>query len=174
MSPMGRSRSLSNFQGWSLTPFGLQMSFSQGQVGPEAAGVVSIMLPFTGFAGIERPGGMMAIAATLDPARMPLLPATTLSRISECYKGSAGVEFHPASATCAGGKLNVAAWDQWAWVTPLFTLGASAPEARIKAALCPYKDLGLSAIATMAQLGISYYGWPYSAMALSSLPETCP
>lgn len=157
----------SNFQGWSLTPFGLEVSFSQGQVGPEVAGPMSTMVPFSRLTPISRPGGPMAIAAALNPVRMPLLPATSFPRVDECYAAE-GV------ATCAGGKLNVAAWDRWDYLTPVLALGPNVPEARVKAALCLTKDYGLSTVATVAQLGISYYGWSYSASSLSNLPKTCP
>jgi len=163
-----------NFQGWSLTPFGLQMSFSQGVAGPEAAGVESVMLPFAGFAGIARPGGPMAAAAALSPVRMPLLPATVPPRVNECFKASNGRDYQPAAATCPGGDLNVAAWDQWDYARPVLTLGAKPSEARLKAALCPFRLYGPGPLTTLAQLGISYYGWPYSAVELSKLPKTCP
>ena len=165
----------SNFQGWSLSPFGLQVSFPEGQVGPEIAGSISVMIPLARFAGIPRPGGPMAIAAALNPVHMALLPATALPHVSECYALSAPNPY-AVRATCAGGALNVAAWDQFINQPggPVLSLGRNVPEARIKAALCPYKDYGLSTIATLAQLGISYYKWPYSALALSNLPKACP
>jgi hypothetical protein len=171
----GTTAVASNFQGWSLTPFGLEVSFSAGQVGPDNLGVVSVMLPFSLLGGIARLGGPLSVAAALNPVRMALLPATTLPRVDECYAvpTTAGARHYPTPATCAGGKLNVASWYQLSYSDPALALGANASEARIKAALCPNKDMGLSTVATLAQLGISYYGWPYAALALSSLPKTC-
>jgi hypothetical protein len=163
----GTTAVASNFQGWSLTPFGLEVSFSQDQVGPHAQGVMSAMVPFSRLEPIARPGGPMAVAAAFNSARMPLLPATSAPRVDECY-------IVEGAATCGGGKLNVAAWDQWDYASPVLGLGPNVTKARLKALLCPMQADGPNTVATVAQLGISYYGWSYSAKSLSDLPKTCP
>ncbi|TAN29671.1 MAG: DUF3298 domain-containing protein [Actinomycetota bacterium] len=46
-----------NFANWNLTKKGLELTFSQGQVGAGAAGMVSIILPYSGFAQIANSPG---------------------------------------------------------------------------------------------------------------------
>lgn len=51
----------SNFSEWNLTPKGLEISFSQGQVAAVASGVVKVIIPYADLSGIAKnPGPLLA------------------------------------------------------------------------------------------------------------------
>jgi len=49
-----------NFANWNLAKAGLEITFSQGQVGAAAAGIVSIILPYADFAHLANRSGPLA------------------------------------------------------------------------------------------------------------------
>lgn len=57
---IGTQPTASNFSNWNLKASGLELTFAQGKVAAVAAGVISIVIPFTQLSGIERNPGPLA------------------------------------------------------------------------------------------------------------------
>lgn len=167
-----------NFQGFALSPFGLQLSWSMGAVGPDVISGPSIMIPFRALAGVARPGGPLPAAEAVQPAQMALLPATTPSAVAECYEQRTAKQSSVPN-TCAGGKLNVAAWNELAgYAGKLLGLGPSATAHDVLEAVCSMSDVFQvppSQARQFEQLAAAYHGWRFSTKAaLSGYPASCP
>lgn len=174
----GTTPNAANFTGWSLTPFGLQVAFGQGNAGPSVLSAPSVMIPFSALASLTRPGGPTAVAEAVADPKVALLPATTPPAVAECYL----VQRSPGSttpSTCPGGHLNVAAWNSLVgYASPLLGLGAKATPHQVLLANCQLSDvfqLAPSEARTFTALARTYYGWPFQVQAaLAGFPAKCP
>lgn len=167
-----------NFEGWSLTPFGLQITFGDYQVAAYAAGTPAILVPFSALAPIARANGPIALARTVGPVQMALLPATTPPAVAECYVPLDPSQSNPP-ATCPGGRLNVVAWNQLAgYDAAVLRLGPSATAHQALLAVCADGDqfqLPPAQGRYFLQVAATYYGWRFSpAAALATYPRACP
>lgn len=174
----GTTPNAANFTGWSLTPFGLEIAFSQGNAGPSVLSSPSVMIPFSALAPLGRPGGPLALAEGVRNPKMALLPATTPPVVPECYLPQ---RFQAATTpnTCAGGRVNVAAWNSLVgYASPLLGLGAKATAHQVLLANCQLSDvfqLPPSQARSFTALAHTYYGWPFSVQAaLAGFPAKCP
>lgn len=173
----GTAPKASNFSAWSISPFGLQLTFGDYQVAPYAAGTPSILIPFAALRYVLAAKGAAALAVTRGAIRMPLLPARTAPVTAECdetvsYPSNAG----PTPLFCAGGKLNVAAWQSFtAAGTTVLAVGAHARLLGVHRAMCA-DDGRLDSpayVVAAAKLAASYYGWPFAATLATGFPTLC-
>ena len=67
----GTAPAVSNYGNWALTPGGLKVIFDQSQVGPDAAGMPIIVIPWSSLKSVIRPDG--------PAARLAGLPAPSAS-----------------------------------------------------------------------------------------------
>lgn len=173
----GTSPKATNFTGWALTPFGLELAFGDDAVGPYVIGAPTVVLPFAQLAGVARPGGPLSYAARLAHVRMPLLPATVPSRVDECYQTATAAA--PAAMACADGRLNVAAWyGLRGYGDVLLGAGPAATPASVRSALCLLgATFQLPPAEARSWVGLvdRYYGWSFTADAvLAGWPAHCP
>jgi hypothetical protein len=183
----------SNFSGWTLTPWGLQITFGEYQVAPYAAGMPSLLLPYASLAALQRPGGPMALAVadaaavTGGAQPMALLPAVVPPAVGLCNQPSLRYESRGAvePLTCAGGRLNVAAWDAYAGYVDgtgqgglrVLEIGRSTTVGAVRATMCA--DLGPgtygsagSEVGAEQAAGI-YYGWHLAPSPATGFPASC-
>lgn len=73
-----------NFTAWSLSPFGLRITFQDSQVAASAAGTPSVAIAYRALAGIAAPNAGMAKAKASGPVDMQLLPARSVSAVALC------------------------------------------------------------------------------------------
>ena len=188
----GTTAKAANFAGWALTPWGLSITFGDYQVAPYAAGTPEILIPYASLAALARPGGAIglaersAAAATAGATAMPLLPATSPPARGLCWAplhyGAAGT---PLPLTCAGGRLNAAAWDALAGYVDgagtaglsVLALPAAASLAEIRAAMCADRGSGrygsAQAEVVAEQLATAYHRWAAGAAAAAGFPSFC-
>jgi hypothetical protein len=120
-----------NFSAWALTPWGLEITFQDYQVGPYAAGNPSIYIPYSSLGPLLNPTGpASSIGASAQTLRTVLLPATSAPVVNECLQALVYSSAGPGPITCANGDLNVNAWN----------------------ALDQYYDLGVMALPRTADL----------------------
>lgn len=174
----GTTPDAANFQGWSLTPFGLQITFSQDQAGPSVLDSPSVLVPFPALAGVARPGGPIALAEAVHDPRMALLPATTPPAVGECYVPQR-LQGPATPTTCAGGRINVVAWNSIAgYAAPLLSAGAAATPRSVLMANCQLSDifqLPPGQARSFTSLVRTYYSWSFSVQtALAGFPAKCP
>lgn len=167
-----------NFQGWSLTPFGLQITFGDYQVAAYAAGTPTILIPFSALAPLARPNGPIAMAQPTGPVQMALLPATIPPVVAECFIPFNLSQSNPP-AICANGRLNVVAWNQLAnYDAHVLKLGPDATAHQALLAVCADGNLFQlppSQARYFLQVVATYYGWRFSpAAALATYPRACP
>ena len=175
MLDAGTEARLVNFQAWAVTPFGLQLTFSSYQVGPYGVGTPSVLVPFAPLARLTRPGGPLTLAEADRVARTPLLPATGLPAVDECWAAAATNEAFPRPV-CAGGRVNVAAWDLYAsFDSRLLRLGAAARPATVVAAACADEARldDPAAVRGAERVAAAYFGWRFLTSPLATFPADC-
>lgn len=172
----GSAPKAANFTAWAVTPFGLEITFGDYQVGPYVIGTPSITIPFSSLSGLARPGGPIALAEAARPAQMALLPATIPPVVTECSKRAGPDESYPP-ATCPGGRVNVVSWNTFAaYSSAVLPLGPKPAAAAVLGAACrdqsrlrdPAAGRGAYAVAA------AYYGWRFPRSPLAGYPRSCP
>lgn len=175
MLDAGTTPQLVNFQGWAVTPFGLQLTFSSYQVGPYVVGTPSVLIPFAPLARLARPGAPLALAAADHPARTPLLPATRPPAVDECWKTALRTEAFPPPV-CDDNRVNVAAWDAYAsFGSRLLRLGPAARATAVVGAACAdeVRLKNPAAVRAAERLAAGYYGWHFLTSPLADFPGAC-
>lgn len=178
-----------NFAGWALTPFGLQITFNNYQVGPYAAGTPQVFLPFDSLAAVARRDGPLTIAAAAAGAvsgdhGMALLPATSPPIGGECGTVPDPEVFPPNPLTCSGGRVDVPAWDELAQLPTgptstglaVLALGPRASLAEVRAAMCADVAGGYdepSEELAGERLAAAYYGWQLTPSPATHFPADC-
>lgn len=185
----GTTAEASNFSAWAPTPFGLSITFGDYQVGAYALGDPQILVPYSALAGVARPGGLLAVAASgaqaasSGPTAMPLLPATTPPVGGLCdktphYIGDTGLL---APLTC-GPRVNVAAWSSIVGLygnvdgPAMLALPARSSEAAVRDAMCAERpqDNGIPGeIVAAERIAGAYHGWMFTAAAAKGFPRFC-
>jgi hypothetical protein len=127
-----------NFAAWALTPWGLEVTFSDYQVAAYVAGTPSIVLPYRDFMSVTPHGGVISAVLAAPPLRMALLPATTPPVVDECWTTTnyAGAVI-PVPSTCSHGKIDISTWDDFAdQGLRVMALPAGATAAQVRRAMC--------------------------------------
>ena len=189
----GTTPKASNFSAWSITPWGLQITFGDYQVAPYSAGMPQITIPYASLAGIARAGSPIALAADeaatviSGPSRMPLLPEASQPSSGECYRPLL-VEAKgpiPTVFTCPGGRVNVAAWDDLSQYLDgagtaglrMITLSGTPPLATVRAVMCadlgPGTFIDASTEVAVEQLAAKYHGWRFPSPPAAGFPGFC-
>lgn len=175
MLDAGTTPQLVNFQGWAVTPFGLQLTFSSYQVGPYGVGTPSVLIPFAPLARLARPGAPLALAEADHPARTPLLPATRPPAVEECWRTAGRSKAFPPPV-CGDGKVNVAAWNAYAgFGSRLLRLAPGARATAVVAAACA-DEARLQdppAVRGAERLAAGYFGWHFLTSPLADFPGAC-
>ena len=168
----GTTPKAANFADWTLTRFGLELTFGEYQVGWYALGMPSITIPFSALAPALRPRGPAAFIKK-PSAYLILSPATTPPAGPECFVTFDYVDLRPLF--CYDGRLNVAAW--W-WFTKeglrIFGVGRSATSAAVRAMTC--RDAGVYGLTTAIdaeELASLYYGWDFRSSPVTELTKSC-
>jgi len=189
----GTTPKASNFAAWSITPWGLQITFGDYQVASYAAGMPQITIPYASLAGIARASGPLALAAqeaaseAAGPSRMPLLPEVSQPASGECYRPLL-VEAKgpiPTLFMCPDGRINVAAWDDLSQSLDgagtaglrMITLSGTPSPATVRAVMCA--DLGpgtfvdASTEVAVERLAAKYHGWRFPSPPAAGFPGFC-
>ena len=175
----GTTPKVANFSGWALTPWGLQITFQNYQVGPYAAGTPSVMIPLSALAANARPLGPIDLAESHSPPHMVLLPATTSSHAGECFSSITYVkEVVPSPLLCSGGRINVAAWDALANVgLKVLGLQGDASASAVRSAMCadikPAYYMATTLERSTEQLASLYNGWKFRTPPTTDFPGYC-
>ena len=187
----GTAPKASNFAAWSLTPWGLQITFGDYQVAAYGAGMPQVTIPYASLSGFARKTGPIALAvagaggATSGPGRMPLLPAVSPPASGECYRTLSYTSGLPQPFTCPGGRINVAAWDRVTEYVDgkgfaglrLLTLTAKSSVGTVRSAMCsdlgpgPYTDTAI--VVGAERLVAVYYAWRFKASPATGFPKYC-
>jgi hypothetical protein len=135
------------------------------------AAVVGLLIA-TSDGGSGKPAGSVQGAGlALQPASIPPEGDTCSEPLSIAVDGTA------APLTCAGGKLNVVAWQHYARVRRfIMTLGPNADPEDAGRALCSDLDRVETTIPMEAdayRLAAVYYGWNFSLDPLDFFPDNC-
>ena len=172
----GTAPKVANFTGWALTPFGLEVTFSDYQVGPYAIGTPTVRIRCSRLTPLARLGGPIALAEATRPAHLTLLPATAPPAPAECCR-RVGLHAAVPPARCLDGRLNVVAWDQLVdFGAGVLRLGRHATAAQVHAALCTdgtRLQLGATWARHLVAVASTYYGWHFAASPLAGVPASC-
>jgi hypothetical protein len=180
-----------NFAVWSLTPWGLQITFGDYQVAAYAAGMPLVVIPYAQLAKLARPGGPIALAAgeaaaaTAGPLRMPLLPEISEPATGECHSPVSFLQGLPGPLRCSDGRINVTTWDIYTQFVDgdgsgglrVLTLGTRPSVATVRAVMCadlgsgPYQDRGGELQAE--HLAAIYHGWRFPVSPTVGFPGYC-
>ncbi len=167
-----------NFTAWSLTPFGLRITFQNYQVAAYAVGTPSIVIPYGALGGVAAANGPMAKAAASGPVHMQLLPARSVSAVALCdVPLSQSTTAVPTPLRCANGAINVEAWNSFAeGAAHVLSLTPQATVAQVKRASC--LDLGnfVSAapyVRAAVGLASAYNHWHFATSPLAGFPADC-
>ena len=167
-----------NFTAWSLTPFGLRVTFQNYQVAAYALGTPSVVIPYETLARLGVAKAAMVKAAARGPVHMQLLPARSVSVAPLC-----DVALHetmsavPEPLRCTNGAINVAAWNALGeGASHVLSLPPQATAAQVQRASC--LDLGnfVSAVPYVrAAVGLvsAYHHWHFTASPLAGFPADC-
>ncbi len=187
----GTAPRASNFSAWSLTPWGLQITFGDYRVAPYAAGLLQVTIPYASLSGVASTTGPIAAAvagargATTGPGRMPLLPAVSPPASGECHRAFSYKAGLPQPSTCPDRRINVAVWDQVTQYVDgngtagprLLTLAANASVRTVRSAMCldlgpgPYADPAL--VVGTERLVAVYHGWRFKVSPAKGFPRDC-
>lgn len=187
----GTTPEASNFSAWSLTPWGLEITFGEYQVAPYAAGMPQVVLPYDALEAVAAKTGPIASAAagadavTTGPGRMALLPAVSRPVPDECYTAVSYRTGVPEPFACSGGRINVAAWDSFANYVDgagsaglrLLRLTGSPSVGTVRAVMCedlgpgPYTDA--ANVAAAERLVADYHDWRFKHPPSTGFPSYC-
>lgn len=167
-----------NFTAWSLTPFGLRITFQNYQVAAYAVGTPSVVIPYAALAKVALANGPMAKAAASGPVHMQLLPARSVSAVALCdVPLGEHTSAVPTPLRCANGAINVEAWNSFAeGATHVLSLAPQATAAQVAQASC--RDLGnfVSAapyVRAAVGLASAYNHWHFATSPLAGFPADC-
>jgi hypothetical protein len=180
-----------NFSAWSLTPWGLEITFGEYQVAPYAAGMPQVTIPYASLAASAAKAGPLpsaaagAGAATTGPGRMALLPAVSQPVPDECYAAVSYRAGLPRPFTCSGGRINVAAWNSFTQYFDgaglaglrLLRLAGSPSVDIVRATMCedlgpgPYTDA--ATVVAAEQLVADYHDWRFKRPPSTGFPGYC-
>jgi hypothetical protein len=180
-----------NFAAWSLTPWGLQITFGDYQVAAYAAGMPQVVIPYAQLAKLAPRGGPIALAAgeaaaaTAGPLRMPLLPEIGQPTTGECHSPISFSGGFPGPLRCSDGRINLASWDIYTQFVDgdgsgglrVLTLGARPSVATVRQVMCadlgsgPYQDRGGELRAE--HLAAIYHGWRFPVSPTVDFPGYC-